>query len=474
MLEVLTTDDVSRLHEATLRILKEIGINVRHRQAREMLAKAGATVDGERVHFSPSQVEAVLAKLPHGFDLYGRSLGHHVSYRRGNTYFRPSGGPPNVLDLQTGARRIATMEDARAFVLLADALDGFDIVNAVVNPADAPAGIPNLHRFLTSHRFSEKPSDITVMTAAEVRAIVRIGAAIRGSAQALREKPLTVVYVSPVSPLTWLEDQAEALLEVAREGLPLAVLPCPMMGITAPITMAGAVAQSNAETLSGIVLASVIEPQLPIVYCNRITTGNMRTLVSSSGGPEIGLTSAMVNQLAGLYGLPTNAYGLGTSAKTQDAQSGYEKAIDGMLMALSGGTVLSGGGSLDDVLTTSFVQLVIDSEINCEIRHCLQTIQVNGRTLALGALSAAVMGSGFIAEQHTVEQLRSGALWRARLGTRAQYDSWKEEGALALAERAQTVASKILSEHQVPPLPSDTEEQIGRIIAEAAKGLDRG
>ena len=469
MMELLSKAQVSQIHEGSLRILREIGINIHHREAQQMLAKAGARVVGARVYLSANQVEGALARIPHGFDLYGRSMKGRVAYRRGYTHFRPSGGLPFILDFQTGARREATLADAADLVRLTDALGGFQIVNAVISPVDAPAGLPNVHRFLASIRFSEKPNDITVMTAREVRTIAQICTAVRGSEEASREKPLTAVYVSPVSPLNWLEDQTEALFEVARQGLPLCILPCPMIGITAPITMAGAITMANAETLAGIALASLVEPRLPIVYCNRNSVGDMRTAVSTWGGPEIGLTSVMANQVAGLYGLPCNGYGLATAAKTYDAQCGYEKGINGLLMALGGGTVLSGGGALDEALTTSYEQLVIDSEINAMLLRCLSEITVDEDTLGLEALDAVVNGSTFMAEPHTVKHLRAGALWMPELGDRLDYETWAMQGSRAIGERAHARAARILAEHQVAPLDVGLEEQIAHILADAER-----
>ncbi len=169
--------------------------------------------------------------------------------------------------------------------------------------------------------------------------------------------------VSPVSPLTFPHDAAAAIMEIARQGVPFAPLPCPTAGTTAPFTLAGALAQQNAEVLASIVLAQVVHPGLPIIYCGRLAMMEPRTGLSVWGGVELGLASAATVQIGHRYGLPVNVYGLSTNSHSLDIQNGFERSLNAAIPALAGADELSGIGEMEAGVMGSYAQMVCDSEI---------------------------------------------------------------------------------------------------------------
>lgn len=466
VLRLLSEADVEAIHTASLTILHRYGTLIGSASARGILQKGGCRVDDDRVYYPGELIEEALNELPKTFKLYGSDTAQVVDYSPGRTYFRPCAGLPFILDYATRQRRPATFDDAEGCARLLDCLAGFDMTSAVVSPGQSPSGFDNLRRFVIAHRNSTKPSDITVMNVLEIQGIAQLAAAFRGGEAALRQQPLTAVYISAISPLMYSADQADALIEAVRLDLPVILLPCPTLSLTCPITMAGALAQQNAEFLAGMVLAFLTLPSAQLAYANRIGIGAPRTGLATFGGPEIGLSSVGAVQLATRYGFACNAHGPDTSAKLPSHQAGVEKAINALLLVLAGGTMVSGGGMLDEGLTTSLEQLVIDNETISILRRVLAETEVNEDTLALDVLPEALAAGTFLGEEHTVRHLRAGALWIADLFTPMSYEVWDQAGRPELLDVAHQRVEQLLAEWQPPSLPAGTEAEVENVLAE--------
>lgn len=466
----LSDPEFGIMHEAVLRLLFEYGVLFECPEAVELLKDAGNEVDSRgRVHLKPAFVELMLTKIPKdGFMMYGRdeSKSLHVAVDR--IAFRPSTGTPFILDYATKSIRAATMDDARTMVLLTDALDGYGLVNCAVNPADCPHGVGTLRLLTTAHRYSLKPSDTTVMTRQEVEGIAKIGAAIRGSEQALRDKPLTAVDVAMITPLRCAGEQVEAFLECARRGLPVEVLTSPALGLTAPVTLAGAAAVNLAEVVAALCLIYLISPGLGIINTCRISPVNMHTASYNYGMPEIGMGSLLVSACCARYRIPVDAYGFATSAVMPGGQVTMEKTFSGLLMALGRPFMVTGGGMLDNALVTSPEQLVIDNETVRFIRRIRQPITITEESIGIEALKEGMANSGsLLLEEHTIKHLRAGELMECGLD-QWQYDQEsRKEDSPNLFERSHLKVQEILSSHAVQPFEPSLEKEINRILSES-------
>ena len=471
-LEDLRDDELAVMHESVLRLLEEVGVLFEDEAARALLVKAGNRLgeDG-RVHLAPTFVEEMLGLIPRdGFVMAGREDGREMRVAVDSMCFRPSTGTPFVLDYEGRRRRPATMEDARELATLIDALDGYEMVNSVVNPADAPGTLTNVHRFVNAHRHSVKPSDITVMGAEEVRAIGRIAAVIRGSEKELRERPLTLVDVAMITPLRCAGEQAEAMLECARLGLPVEVLTSPALGLTAPITLAGGAALAIAECVAALCLMYQVAPGLGVVNTARVSPVNMRTTAYNYGAPEFGMGSVLVAGTCARYGLPTNLYGLGTVAKCIGAQSAMEKTFGGLLLALSHPHMITGAGMLDNAMCTSAEQIVIDHEATRFLRRILKPIAVDAEAVGVDAIVRAMRsGEGsLLTDDHTVKHLLAGEVLDCSLGqwTWSAYEQWEKAGGPDLFDQAHKKVLEVLEGHEATPLGGEVERAIAGILAE--------
>jgi len=302
-----------------------------------------------------------------------------------------------------------------------------------------------------------------VQTAAEVRYLARMCAVVGPPSQML------ALGISPISPLTLPDDVVEAVLETARRSMPLGPLPCPTAGATAPASLAGALAQQNAEVLATVVLAQLAQPGLPVYYCGRLAMMEPRTGTSVWGGVELGLVSAATVQIGHRYGLPVNVYGLSTNAHTLDVQNGYERALNAIVPALAGADELSGIGEMAAGVCGCLAQMVCDDEIAAATRRLRRGLTVDDGALAVDVVAQVMDGSrNFLDQRHTVRYLRAGELLLTRLAERGSWDEWEHAGRQTMAGRAQEEAARLLAAHQVPPLTGDQERELDDIMEEAA------
>ena len=227
-----------------------------------------------------------------------------------------------------------------------------------------------------------------------------------------------------MSPLLFPDDVAEAIMETADLGIPLGPVPCPIAGATSPMSLAGSLVQQNAEILATVVLAQLVRPGLPIVYCGRLSVMEPRTGISVWGGVEVGLASAATVQIGHRYGLPVNVYGLSTNAHVVDLQNGYERALGAVVPALSGADELSGIGEMDAGVASSYAQMVVDNEIAAGVSRVRHGLSVDNEALAVEVVSTAMDGPRhYLGQSHTVRYLRAGEVFLPRLAERR---AWEE------------------------------------------------
>ena len=468
MLQLLALNDseVETIHQATLRILAETGVIMKHPLGLEILSGEGAQVRGDRLLIPADLVERMLRRCPAQVTVRGRGGASKV-LGDGSLHWHNLGGARDIYDHRSGTRRAATLQDVRDSTRLLDALDGITTITPFFTPRDVPGPLMSLSMYRYSLPHTVKPlQGPGVQTATEVELAVRMAEVI-GPA-----KEYISLSVSPVSPLILPDDAVGAILAIAKAGVPFGPLPCPTGGTTAPLSIAGAVAQQNAEVLACIVLAQAVQPGLPVVYCGRLAMMEPRTGISVWGGVELGLASAGTVQMAHRYGLPVNVYGFSTNSHILDIQNGFERSMNAIIPALAGADELSGVGEMEAGVMGSYAQMVCDSEIAASVRRLRRGFVVDDDAVAVEVIAAAMDGMrNFLAQRHTSRYLRSGELLMTHLAERRSWETWDREGRENMAERAQSEAEKILAEHQVEPLSPAQEGELEAIMAEARRIL---
>lgn len=457
-LTFLNQSDLQAIHQATLDILSEIGIKIGASQAKDLLLAHGGNEFNGRVRLPDGLVEKALSYCPSQVHLRGRN--GEVFLGDGQMHVHNLGGARDVLDPKMNQLRRAKSDDVADSARLLDALDNVTTTTPMYTPQDIPAHAMGLAMFILTIANTGKPiNGPGVQNAREVEQIAQAIEVVLGERQAVS------LAVSPISPLTFPADIADAILAISRNGIPFGPLPCPSLGSTAPLSLAGALAQQNAENLAAITLAQLANPGLPVVYCGRIAPSNLHTLSPAWGNPETGIISAATVQVGHYYRLPVNVYGLSCSSYSLDIQNGYERMLNALLPALAGVDELSGIGEMAGGVCSCPSQMVIDNEIVDMLRRVQRGFEVNPDSLGVDLIGRVMDGArNYLAEKHTVKYLREGEVWRSQLAVQpVSWDEWRARGE-TLAQRAQDRADSILEEHSVEPISPDQARALDELL----------
>jgi trimethylamine--corrinoid protein Co-methyltransferase len=250
----------------------------------------------------------------------------------------------------------------------------------------------------------------------------------------------------------------------------LGPLPCPTAGTTAPFSIYSAVTQQNAEILSTVVLAELVKPGLPIIYCGRLAMMEPRTGLSVWGGVELGLASALTVAVGHHYGFPVNVYGFSTNAHTLDCQNGFERALNAILPVLAGADEISGIGEMEAGVMGSYSQMVLDNEFANSIKRIRSGIRKDDETINI--ISKAMSSThNYLSEKHTIEWLRSGEVEFTKLAERGSWDNWVDNNKKGMGLRAHQEAERILREHIVLPLDPAQEKELDTLLERAREEI---
>lgn len=456
-LAMISEDDVKAVHKATLQILDEVGIALTYPEARELLCDYGARISGDRVMMPSDLVESAVSKCPHYVELRGRS-GKEIVLGDGRLYWHNLGGAFKVYEPDKKDCRPAVVQDVCNSTRLLDALNGLTSITPLFTPADVPGEVITLAMYRHTLPNTTKPvHGPGVKNDAEVRYIARMAEVVGNP------RKILTLGISSVSPLDFSDDIVKAIIESAKLGVAIGPLPCPTVGATSPMSLAGSLAQQNAEVLAMIVLAQLAEPGLPIFYCGRLAPMDLFTGSSRWDAPEIGIMSAATVQIAHSYNLPVNVYGC-TSTQRIDMSDGHKRALNAVVPALAGADELSGIGELEGGLASSYAQMVYDNDIAVNVQRIRQGFSVNEESLAVNVMADVIKGqNNFLTEQHTLKYMRAGEVFT--------YRDLIEQNQKGFASWAHNKAEHILKEHKVTPLDEHQEHELDTIMNAAEKEL---
>jgi trimethylamine--corrinoid protein Co-methyltransferase len=461
----LSEEAQAHIEETAYRLLEEVGIQLQHARATEMLHGLGCRVERGRVFIPRETIQWALKNITPHTEFFNRDGSPAFRFGDGRIRFHNAGGLPFIYDLDSGERRAPTLQDIRDASRLLDALPNVDVVIPLLGPQDVPPELLAVASTDAMLRNTGKPfSSAAIEHPEDVPYVVEMAAACCGGMAAYRQHPTMYISVSPVSPLIFNERDTAAIIAVAESGTPFNTLPAPSLGATGPITLAGALAQQQAEVLASFLIAAAARPGAAVCYCSRINPLDLRTALSAWGGPEIGMSGACATQLAHRLGFPCDSFGLTTSATRLDPQFAYERMLNALLPALAGIDILSGVAGTASVMAGGLDIAVIDNEIISLVKHSLAGVEVTEETLAFDVMQEVIPRDGvFLGEFHTVKQSRKGASWLPSVSDRS--------GAAGVIERARDKARQILHTHEAPPLADDVVRELDAIMARARREL---
>jgi trimethylamine--corrinoid protein Co-methyltransferase len=454
-----------------VKILEEVGVLIHENEFLKFLADNGVNVDFEskRAKMPSSLIEESIKKAPKHVTLYAREPKHNIELEDGKIYTHPVGGAANVIDLDSHTVRPSTLKDVENLTRIVDYLPNIHSQTMIGYPSDIPERLRDIYAVETIIRNTGKNFDATPFTDESFQFIIQIIETVEGS-EKLKKNPTVTCSASPTSPLQFSTDVTKIMTRAAMHNLPIAVLPCPLAGASSPVTLAGTLAQQNSEMLAGLTIVQLLNPGNPVEYSPRCIPLDMST-GQACAGIEGAIMSVGCVQLAKYYDLPSDVYGLDTDSKMLDEQVAFEKALGGLLPALSGANALSGAGSIESGITVSYEQLVIDNEIFGMIFRAVKGINFSEEKLAVDVImKVAKESSSFLQQKHTLKHFQEEYFF-PKLANRASRSQWTKVGSKNVVEIARENVKKILAEHQPPRLDEDIKEQLEEVLKTATKTL---
>ena len=460
---VLDDKELEAISNTSLRILERVGVTVHEPEALSLLERAGARVDWPRSRAAiPYRlVSQALCHSSPVVSLYWRD-GTHLEVGGDNVHFGTIGFPTAVVDWSSGNYRLdPTSTDLEEAVRVADMMENVDFIMPPASLSDCPAERMDRYQWMISFLNSKKHIFNQTFGRPGAQAALAMARALGGKDALYR--PFLTFLVSVTSALTIREDAAETILEGARAGVPLCIYSGPMAGATSPVTLAGTLAQGNAEALAGIVLAKVVNPDVPVIYGSWTRAMDMKYANVAFGSPEFALLRVGSCQLAKLYGLPSSGGGILCDSKIPDAQFAYEKMMTALLPAMARMNMIVGMGLVGHENVLSLEALVIDNEIAGFTRRALQGVRVDEERLAFDLIERLGPGGQFLAEEHTLRYFRQ-ELWVPGLTNREGHVLWLEGGSRDIRDRAREKIQDCLDRWEAPAIGAGVREEMARLL----------
>ncbi len=465
-LEVLSQEEILQIHEATLDILANCGVKVLNAKTLEFLGSKGLSVDsdGRIVRFTKASVEDALAKIPRTFDVFDRE--GRFAFTLGDGTPRVAAGHNAVfwVDTEIGSTRASTVADVELFARICDKLAHIDVLGIPVMPQDVPDPRATLvHAVKACVENSTKPIYFSTDKLDVNRACIELlRAAFKGN---LKSQVYGMGQLSPTSPLFWEESVCEAMEDTVRLGIPLAILPEPNAGLSAPYTLAGLLTVDNAECLSGLVMTQLIAPGAKVLYANSWTTTDMRTGAALVGSIETTVCRIAGAQLARFYNVPSHTTAPNSDNHAHDEQNSWEKTLSQFCSIAAGNDLIVNCGMFATGMTCSHEQLIMDEEISAMSKRLVQGLGVSADSIAVGLIKEiGPQGEGYLTADHTFEHLRGDEYYMPRLAVRGPRASWEAAGAKDTYEIARDWTRRSASE-EGPTLDPARQAKLDEIVA---------
>jgi trimethylamine--corrinoid protein Co-methyltransferase len=466
-LEILSADALEAIHDASLDVLERIGINFLLPEARDILRAAGAHVeaDGPRVRFDRQLIEACMQSVPEGFSLHARNPAHTLEFGGNTINFSAVSSPPNWSDIH-GGRRSGTFDAYCRFLRLTQSVNIAQVVAGhAVEPMDVDTPVRHLDATMAVIELTDKAFRIYALGRQRVLDVLDMVKILFGVDDAgLEERPLVFTMVNANSPLQYDIPMLWGMIELARRLQPVMITPFTLAGAMAPVTLAGALTQQNAEALAGMAFVQMVRPGAPVMYGGFTSNVDMKSGSPAFGTPEYAKATLIGGQLARRYRVPYRSSNVNAS-NAPDAQATYESQMAIWSSILGHANFIHHGlGWLEGGLCASLEKFVIDAEMLQGMAEFLRPTSVTPEDLAVDAIADVGPGGHFFGTAHTIARYET-AFYQPMLSDWRNFETWEEDGAVDATRRAHIIAEKLLAEYVQPPLDPAIKEELDAFVA---------
>ncbi len=468
-LNTLSEIELKKIHETSLIILEQTGMVIDHPKACSMLADAGAHVDTQKntVKFPPELVQQTLTKVPQSYLLAGRDPKHDMILEPGGPFcVRTTSGPTMYVNLENGKLKRASIADMKEFAILGNALPNINI-NGAMHANDVPEQTGDLHSFRVLLENTEKHIYCQIFHPQNLKYMIEMMLAVRGTKEAAIERPILQTIIGIIAPFYLPYDDVEMIFTAGEYGIPMGLCTMPSLGTTAPMTIAGLLAQSNAEVLGILTLIHLVNPGHPTPYYWIPMSSDMRSGTGLLSTPETLLINSVLCQLGReLYKMPVVSDGFFVDSGSIE-QVVMQKTQGAMLSCVAGANVIFGAGSADTALTFDPKLLVIDDEIAGMMHRLQKGVDIDTDTLALDVIAKVGPQGNYLAEDHTIKYLRSDEHYVPSILGRDSVEIAYSDDAKKMVGIASEKAMTLLRSHEVPPLSDEVLKELQSIINKA-------
>jgi len=465
-LEVISSDRFEEIHQASIKVLSETGIQFHSDEALDMFKKNGAKVDGETVFITESMVADALATCPERFTWTARNPANTVTVGEG-FLVQPNVGPVFIQDMDKG-RRKATIGDYADVIKICQEAEHIHLNGTIpVDPSDVPSNKKHLHMMQAILKNTDKPIIGFCFDKESVEQDIAMVDMAFGGGEYLDSHHCMGVLVNPLTPLGFASETVETIMAYAKRNQIILLAPCIMAGISGPISLFGTSLLQNIELLAGIVLTQMTRPGAPVVYATASTTGDMQSGSFSAGTPEAMLINAPDIQLANnYYKLPTRTMCGITHSKEIDCQAGYETMMSLMMGVLSGANIgVQCVGTLDALMTLSFEKMIIDQEIISRVLRIQKGVDLGPTAISEQVEIIQEIGSRgtYLMHPSTFKECRG--MWKPSISDWQSYDTWASGGAEDIVARANKKFKAVLANAPESFLEKGLEADLARYVS---------
>jgi trimethylamine--corrinoid protein Co-methyltransferase len=464
-LDILTPEEIRRIHTASLDVIETTGIRFPSKRALDIWEAHGAQVDrSSSIVKVPGQIiEEALKLAPPSYNLAARNPEQDLPLDGNHVYLGTDGCGVEVLDIHSGKRRMSAWQDVADIARVGDALEEIAFHWVAVSAQDYPAKTRGLHELRAIWENSTKHAQTeSIYNAMEAQAAVEMATAIAGGKEALRKRPVLSIMQCTAPPLGQDGGSVEAALIGAEAGLPVGFMTMAACLTTGPATMAGTLVVGNAEVISATALIQLAYPGAPVFYAAAQTASDLRSGAYTGGGPEDFLFGAAQNKLSDFYNIPLSMGSFATGAKEPNWHAGVENSLSTFMASVVMSDMLLGVGLLHGSRIWSYAQMLMDCEIFSIIHKMMQGIVVDDETLALDVIKNVGPGGNFLSQKHTLKHMRE--IFLPQYMDRRPYNEWEQKGDDG-RDWALDKAKNILSSHQPEPLEPALAIELKKIIA---------
>ncbi len=464
--EIVSRDELEAIHNASLTVLEEIGMDFLNDEARARLKAAGAAVDpgSKRVRFDRGLILERIKTAPAEFTLHARNPAHNLHFGGDRIIFAQVGSTPNCSDLDKG-RRPGTQEDFRNLVKLAQS---FSIIHMTggypVEPVDLHASIRHLECLRDLATLTDKVFHAYSLGRDRNRDAIEIVRIARGvSAARLDSEPSLISVINSSSPLRLDAPMLQGIIEMSSRGQVIIMTPFTLAGAMAPVTIAGALAQQNAEALAGIAFTQIVRPGAPVAYGGFTSNVDMKTGAPAFGTPEYMKAQIVGGQLARRYNIPYRTSNT-CAANAVDAQAAWESVFS-LWGAVNGGGnfILHSAGWMEGGLTASFEKTIVDVDLLQMVAEFLDPLEVSEATLALDAMREVGPGGHYFGTAHTQARYQT-AFYAPILSDWRNFENWRDAGAPTAEVAANRVWKATLERYTPPPIDAAIGDELNAFV----------